>query len=246
MPVSQKQIENLMKSDMYQNSSNPLHDDVNNFVENWFKENTQSDFEKNTLEQKVPEALPKVSDDELIERNIAFLKLDEGNVSHAYKDTKGVLKTANGLNINDPEKYHSLDWRRTDGTKATSEEIERDRQNVLNMPVGHYRAEFYKDNTSLRLSDAEIHRQTVAHLKEDLAQIRANIHNFDDLPPVLQRVIFDIQYNTGHIEKFPLFQQAIQDENVRGMIEESHRKDVPQNRNLDMAHQILLISNWDY
>ena len=246
MPVSEEQIENLMVSDMYQNSSNPLHDDVNNFVANWFKESTQNDFEKNALEQKATEALPKISDDELIERNIAFLKLDEGNVSHAYKDTKGVLTTANGLNINDPEKYHSLDWRHADGTKATSEEVELDRQNILGAPVGNYSAEFYKNNTSLRLSDEEIHRQTVAHLKEDLAQIRANIPNFDDLPPELQRVIFDIQYNTGHIEKFPLFQRAIQDKNVRGMIEESHRRDVSPNRNKSMAQEILRISNWDY
>lgn len=246
MPVSEEQIENLMMSDMYQNSNNPLHDDVNNFVADWFKESAKGDFEKASLEQKSPEPLPKISDDELIERNIGSLKLDEGNVAYAYKDTKGVLTTANGLNVNDPEKYHSLDWRHPDGTKATPEEIEQDRQNILSAPVGNYSAKFYENNTSLRLSSAEIHRQTVAHLRTDLAQIRSNIPNFDDLPPELQRVIIDIQYNTGHIEKFPLFQQAIRDKNVRGMIEESHRRDVSRDRNKSMAQEILRISNWDY
>ena len=73
MPVSEEQIENLMMSDMYQNANNPLHDDVNNFVADWFKESAKGDFEKASLEQKSPEPLPKISDDELIERNIPFL-----------------------------------------------------------------------------------------------------------------------------------------------------------------------------
>ena len=49
MPVSEEQIENLMMYDMYQNSNNPLHDDVNNFVADWFKESAKGDFEKASL-----------------------------------------------------------------------------------------------------------------------------------------------------------------------------------------------------
>ena len=246
MPVSEEQIENLMMSDMYQNANNPLHDDVNNFVTDWFKESTRNDFEKNALEQKAPTPAPTISDDELIERNIAKIQEHENTKNFAYKDSKGFVTVGDGLNVSDPILYHSLDWRRADGTKATPEEIEQDRQNILSAPVGNYDANTYRKDTSLRLSNAEIHGQTVAHLRTDLAQIRANIPNFDNLPPELQRVIMDIQYNTGHIEKFPLFQQAIRDKNVRVMIEESHRRDVSRDRNKSMAQEILRITNWDY
>ena len=231
---------------MYQNANNPLHDDVNNFVADWFKESVKGDFEKASLEQKSSEPLPKISDDELIERNIAKIQEHENSKNFAYKDSKGVLTVGDGLNVSDPALYHSLDWRHPDGTKATPEEVEQERQNILNIPAGNYGANFYAKNASLRLSGEEIHKQTVAHLRDDLAQIRANIKNFDDLPPELQHVIFDIQYNTGHIEKFPLFQQDIQDKNVRGMIEESHRRDVSRDRNKSMAQEILKIRDWDY
>ena len=246
MPISEEQIENLMMSDMYQNVNNPLHDDVNNFVADWFKESVKGDFEKASLEQKSPEPLPKISDDELIERNIAKIQEHENSKNFAYKDSKGVLTVGDGLNVSDPALYHSLDWRHPDGTKATPEEVEQERQNILNAPYGNYDANSYRKDTFLRLSGEEIHKQTVAHLRDDLAQIRANIKNFDDLPPELQRVIFDIQYNTGHIEKFSKFQRAIQDKNVRGMIEESHRRDVSRDRNKSMAQEILKIRDWDY
>ena len=84
------------------------------------------------------------------------------------------------------------------------------------------------------------------HLKNDLEQIRRTIPNFDKLPSGVQDVVIDIQYNTGHIETFPKLIQAIQDKNIRSVAEESHRKDVPETRNLDMIQKILQIIDWEY
>ena len=83
-------------------------------------------------------------------------------------------------------------------------------------------------------------------MKNDLKQIRDNIKNFDKLPPELQDVIIDIQYNTGHIEKFPLFLKAIQEKNIRDMIEQSHSKHISKERNKAMGNKILKITDWDY
>ena len=115
------------------------------------------------------------------------------------------------------------------------------------MPTSeNHKADFYKDYTFLRLSNEEMDRQTFQHLKNDLKQIRDNIKNFDQLPPDLQDVIIDIQYNTGHIENFPLFLKAIQEKNIRDMIEQSHRKGISEKRNTAIGKKILSISNWDY
>lgn len=273
MTASKKQIDDLINSNMYWNDNEPMHKEVNDYVRNWFTENEkeekikkedeekkeESNFESEALKKNeniLPEpskeektTLPKIAitDDDLVKRNLPEITKWEGAIDHAYKDKKGVVTTGKGIRSDSTDFYHSLDWRNKDTqAKGTYDEVESDFQSIMNAPIGNYTADYYRNYTLLRLSNEEMNKQTLKHLEEDLKQIRDNIKNFDKLPPELQDVIIDIQFNTGHIEKFNLLQKAIQEKNIRDIIIESHRKDIPEERNKAMGKKILKITDWDY
>lgn len=245
MSIPYHQIMNLMNSKIYQDKKHPVHKQVCVFVDAWFQNNADkldenNNFKENML-QKMPSVNTPISDDELIKRNIPQIKHYEGVKEFPYKDTKGIITVAGGLNVNHFNKYASLNWiHKSTGQKATLDEIKTDYEYIKNAPSGNYKADFYKGYTNLRLSNAEIDKQMMDHLKNDLIQIHRTIPNFDKLPTGVQDAVIDIQYNTGHIEKFPKFLRAIQDKNVRAMVEESHRKAISENRNWDIAKKILL------
>ncbi len=251
MPIEYNQIANFMNSKMYQDKNHPAHKQANDFVDAWFKNNADKLDENNNFKEsaisKSSVSEPLVLDDELIKRNISEIKKHEGVKEFPYKDTKGIITVGGGLNVNHFDKYASLDWvNKNTGQKATLDEIKTDYETIKNIPFGNYKADSYKEYTDLRLSDMEINKQMTEHLKSDLAQIRRVIPNFDKLPAGVQDAVIDIQYNTGHVEKFPKMIQAIQDKNIRSVAEESHRKDVSPERNQDTIQKILQIIDWDY
>ena len=251
MPVPYTQITNFMNSKMYQDKNHPAHKQANAFVDAWFQNNADKLDENNNFKDsaisKSSVSEPPVSDDDLIKRNIPEIKKHEGVKDFPYKDTKGIVTVGGGLNVDNFDKYTSLDWvNKNTGQGATPDEIKMDYEVIKNMPSGNYQANFYEKYTVSRLSDAQINKQMTNHLKSDLAQIRRAVPNFDKLPTGVQDAVIDIQYNTGHIEKFPKMIQAIQDKNIRSVAEESHRKDVSPERNQDMIQKILQIIDWDY
>ena len=251
MPIPYNQITNFMNSKMYQDKKHPAHKQANDFVDAWFKNNADKLDENNNFKEsaisKSSVSEPLVLDDELIKRNIPEIKKHEGVKDFPYKDTKGIITVGGGLNVDNFDKYASLDWvNKNTGQKATPDEIKADYTSIKNTPSGNYQANFYKKYTDLRLSDTEINEQMTNHLKSDLTQIRRAVPNFDKLPAGVQDAVIDIQYNTGHVENFPKMIQAIQDKNIRSVAEESHRKDVSPERNQDTVQKILQIFDWDY
>ena len=251
MPIPYNQITNFMNSKMYQDKKHPAHKQAKDFVDAWFKNNADKLDENNHFKEsavsKSSVSEPPVLDDDLIKRNIPEIKKHEGVKDFPYKDTKGIVTVGGGLNVDNFDKYASLDWvNKNTGQGATPDEIKMDYEVIKNMPSGNYQADFYKKYTNLRLSDTEINKQMTNHLKSDLTQIRRAVPNFDKLPAGVQDAVIDIQYNTGHVENFPKMIQAIQDKNIRSVSEESHRKDVSPERNHDMIQKILQIIDWDY
>lgn len=251
MSIPYAQITNFMHSKMYQDKNHPAHKQANVFVDAWFQNNADKLDENNQFKKgvadKITHAKTFVSDDDLIKRNIPEIKKHEGVKDFPYKDTKGIITVGGGLNVNHFDKYASLNWVHKDtGQCATPDEIKTAYDYIKQTPFGNYRADFYKTYTDLRLTDDEIDVQLKKHLQNDLEQIRRVMPFFDKLPAGVQDVVMDIQYNTGHIERFPKFIRAIQDKNIRGIVEESHRKDVSEERNMNMVKKILQIVDWDY
>ena len=79
-----------------------------------------------------------------------------------------------------------------------------------------------------------------------MPQIRRNVKNFDKYPWQIQDVIIDIQYNTGHIENFPNFLDAVERKDLSAMIEESYRPDVQSSRNQRMIDLLKSVKDWNY
>lgn len=203
-----------------------------------------------TAEPYVPgkknEKQKRTSDAELIARNIKRLIKEEGNYPYPYKDTKGIITTANGKNINSYEKFRSLGWEDKNGNKASDELIQENYKRLQKAPAGNYTANFYKQYTEIRLSQEEINKITEEHLQSDLDFIRKHVSNFDNYPKEIQDIIIDIQYNTGDIRKFPLFLKAVEDKELDDMVKQSHRKDVSKNRNNGIKDMLMGITDWDY
>lgn len=183
-------------------------------------------------------------DEEIIKRNIFEIKRYEGITNYPYKDTKGIITVGCGLNVNKIGQYTLLNWIEKEANKkAPLLAIKKDYNSIKNAPVGNYRADFYQKYTCLRLSNAEINKQMTDHLKHDLKYIRHIIPTFNTLPSCLQDVILDIQYNTGHLERFPKFLNAIHHKDIDSMVKECHRKGISEQRNREMVQKILQVVN---
>ena len=71
-------------------------------------------------------------------------------------------------------------------------------------------------------------------MNNDLAQVRREFADFDNLPIPLKEVLLDIQYNVkGGIQKanWPKLYQAIADKDINEIAANVHRKDVQKERN---------------
>lgn len=245
MPIPYAQITNFMNSKMYQDKNHPAHKQANAFVDAWFQHHADKLDENNQFKEGVSDKITPVktfvSDDDLIKRNIPEIKKHEGVKDFPYKDTKGIITVGGGLNVDNFDRYVSLKWLQKDMRRnATPDEIKMDYEAIKKAPFGNYKADFYQKYTKFRLANEEIDVQLKKHLQNDLEQIRRVMPFFDKLPAGVQDVIIDIQYNTGHIERFPKFIRAIQDKNIKAMIMESHRKGISDSRNIDTVQRILM------
>ena len=198
------------------------------------------------LPPRKPEySFEKDPDYELIMRNIKRMKNLEGVKPYGYKDTKDTITVAEGVKANTREAYHAFDWRNQRGEKASYEEVDADYDNLRGAPSGQL-GSFYENLTKCRLPEEEMHRKPIEHIKNDMPQIRRNVKNFDRYPKQIQDVIIDIQYNTGHIERFPNFLDAVERKDLGAMIKESYRPDVQADRNQEIINLLKSIKNWDY
>ena len=195
---------------------------------------------------KKPEySFEKDPDYELIMRNVERMKKLEGVFEYGYKDTKDAITVAEGVKADTRDAYHAFDWRNKSGEKASYEEVDVDYDNLRATPAGKLPS-FYEKFTKCRLPAEEIYRKPIEHIKKDMPQIRRNVKNFDKYPWQIQDVIIDIQYNTGHIENFPNFLDAVERKDLSAMIEESYRPDVQASRNQRMIDLLKSVKNWDY
>lgn len=182
------------------------------------------------------------------DRMYSVIDQHEYNVEHPYKDTKGYITTGLGSNVDNLEKFNSVKWTDTNGRPISKEEINRHYQNLKNMPNGNYKADMYKNKTTLRIPEAESRRLYDEHINDDLRYLRGTFKDFDRFPPQIQDILIDIKYNTGNVDKdkWPNLHQGIADRNLESIINNVHRKDVGNSRNQWAIEQLRQIKRLDY
>lgn len=177
-----------------------------------------------------------------------MIKEHERNVEYPYKDTKGYITTGLGSNIDNIEKFGSVRWTDKYGRSVSKDEANHHYQNLKNMPNGNYKANTYRDETPLRISESESRRLYDAHINDDLRYLRGTFKDFDKFPPQMQDVLTDIKYNTGNIERknWPNLHQGIAERNLESIINNVNRKDVGNSRNQWAIEQLRQIKRLDY
>lgn len=188
----------------------------------------------------------------LLELTKKRLKEDENIKYHPYLDTKGIITTGNGANIDSKEAFMNVNWQ-VDGRPATKAEKEAAYKAMKNTKKNgkygqKFGAQYYKNKTNLRIDDKEAERMRDEHLKKDLKEIKKEVPGFDNLPFELKEVLMDIKYNTGNVKDkegcWPNLHQAILDKDIEKIAKETHRQDVGQKRNDWARNKILSIKKW--
>ena len=84
------------------------------------------------------------------------------------------------------------------------------------------------------------------HLNNDLISLRKTFVEFDSFPEELQDVLLDIKYNVGNVsnEKWPKLHEGIKNINLKAILNNVHRQDVPEKRNKWAEDRIRAIKKW--
>ena len=109
-----------------------------------------------------------------------------------------------------------------------------------------YGAKWYEDKSPLRISKETSDKLLNEHLNDDLINLRETFTEFDSFPEELQDVLLDIKYNTGNVsrENWPKLHGGIKSRNLEAILNNVHRKDVQESRNLWAEDKIRAIKKW--
>lgn len=167
-------------------------------------------------------------DHEIRERMYPIIKAYEGNKNFPYKDSVGKITIGAGINIDDEDKFRSMEWMDEQKRRIRPDDAVKYRKVLHEMEGNNYKADYYEDKTPLRIADEEIRQLYDAHVNNDLKELRETFKDFNRFPPELQNVLLDIKYNTGNVlqEKWPKLHQAIAERKIEDILNNVHRKDV--------------------
>lgn len=185
---------------------------------------------------------------EIRDQMYSVIKEHEHSVEFPYKDHKGYITVGLGSNVDNPEKFNSIEWKDKNGQSVSKEDIDRYYQELKNMQNGNFKATMYKNKTPLRIPENEIRRLYEEHLNEDLDYLRKTFKDFDKFPAEMQNVLIDIKYNTGNVEadRWPELHKAISERDLENIQKQVHRKDVGKERNQWAIETLRKIKKLDY
>jgi GH24 family phage-related lysozyme (muramidase) len=121
----------------------------------------------------------------------------EGNISHMYLDTKGLVTVGIGNLLASVEAAQALEFvSRASTRSASAAEIKTDYESIQTQKVG-LRAQGYREFTKLDLPDVAINDLFRKRIDEFKKQLKASYPSFDDYPPAAQLAMLDMAFNLG-------------------------------------------------
>lgn len=187
-------------------------------------------------------------DHEIRERMYPIIKAHEGNKNFPYKDSVGKITIGTGINIDDEDKFRSMEWMDEQKRRIRPDDAVKYRNVLHEMEGNNYKADYYEDKTPLRIADEEIRRLYDMHVNNDLKELRDTFKDFDRFPPELQNVLLDIKYNTGNVLpiNWPNLHKAIAKRSIKGILDNVHRYQVGIKRNQWAEDEIRKIKRLNY
>lgn len=162
------------------------------------------------------------------------LEIYEGRVNYMYQDSKGFVTIGIGHLISSAHNAEALPLRKHNGSVASSNEKRAEYEKIKSLPHGNRQATYYRQYTSLILSDSEIDRLVTLHIGTFHRELRRLFDDFDTYPEEVQLGLFDMIFNLGMTKLrniFRNFTSTVIDQDWRAAAEESYRRDVNKERN---------------
>ena len=171
---------------------------------------------------------------------------DEGDVEHMYLDSRGLVTVGRGKLLSTVSDALRIPFVNSSGQPASSSEIradynalvsERNRQRSQERKPFNYRASYYRQFTSLVISDDTSQKLVEDHVDDDLGHLRNIFPNFDSFPEPAQRALLDMIYNLGptRLRRYPSMIAAINRGDWERAAEESNRRGISDARNQQTA-----------
>ena len=147
----------------------------------------------------------------------------EGVLSTMYRDVIGLVTTGVGNMIDDTHgqitaEGLALPWLRSDGSRATPEDIRAEWARVKALPAGRaFAAGSFRAPAELHLEPAGIAALVGSHLAGDVRAVAKTFPSFPAFPPSAQHAVLDIAWGRGAFcwPKYPELARAIQAQNWR-------------------------------
>jgi GH24 family phage-related lysozyme (muramidase) len=171
----------------------------------------------------------------------ARAKQFEGSINHLYLDTNGAVHVGVGRMLPDSAAAAKLDFlHNTDDSPASAQEkvdefaaVEGKQPNKL--------ASFYKQFTTLHLTQATIDTLLTDDLVRSVGSLEARLPDYATYPVSVQEALLDMMFNLGEsrlMKRFPKFIAAIKSKDFKTAAKECHRLRVGSARN-DEIRQLL-------
>jgi len=157
----------------------------------------------------------------------------EDFVEHFYLDTNAKVTVGYGHMLSDADAAASIPMK-LDGN-AASKKDKRDEWTLIDSKEPGHKASYYKQFTKLALDMTD----ASTFLREDLegaaSDLETRFPSLDDYPEAAQDALLDMMFNIG-LTKFkksnwPSLFAAVETKDWKKAASESHRSDVPDNRN---------------
>jgi GH24 family phage-related lysozyme (muramidase) len=126
-----------------------------------------------------------------------LLEPSEGNVSHMYLDTKGLVTVGIGNMLPSAAAAQALPFvSRTTGNQATAAEIAADFASVEAQPDSK-NASYYRQFTKLDLPNVNIDSLFRSRIDEFVKQLKSAYPEFDSFPSEAKLALLDLAFNMG-------------------------------------------------
>ena len=204
--------------------------------------------------QQLQQVLSKV---DKISLNIVQKKLleREGNKNHLYFDTKGILHTGIGLNINNYSSFRKLDFITKDGKLLTERQKKayfakvKAFQRQQAKKGFNYKASYYAKYLTVCPTKESCDKLFIKRITDSMNYIKKTlgVEAYYNLHAKAQSEIIMMHYNMGsdrfNPTKWPKFFNAAKHANYIVMSKECHTKGVSEERNQQVANTFKSVAN---
>ena len=178
----------------------------------------------------------------LMQDAVDYFREHEGVVSYMYLDVVGLVTVGVGFMIPDPGSAAQLNLvQRGTTTPATAAQKQQEWQTVHSQ-IKARPASFYKQFTTLDMTDAEINAGLAVRIQNFVVNLRQRFPQFDSFPAPAQLGLLDMIYSLGPrglFTGYPKFCKAVDKQDWNTCAKEGVRRNVSASRNQDLAQLFL-------